>query len=355
MTTETDRPDWQKIQQTTPLVDALPGEPAPYKLSAGEGLHTDLGEWHLTTMARFADTGGEFALYRLTLPGGSTSPFLTAPGYSFLHVTEGELTVWLADGVHHVVAGDAVNIPEHAEFSLRGEAAVNSFFWYCTDDWLHRLADTHGTATASHIFTRIPQRRIGDLFADEIAASLGVRVADRPRGGQPGDRFDRLPADERAFVTKSGGGDRYETYQQVNSYPVRSRNTGGRFFAMDTRGAKQPYIPLHYHREHSENFFCLAGIVRIHANGQEIVLTPGDFLQAPAGTVHSFAHDAHNTRMLGILNPPVFEKFFEYMNDPTDAVVQQEGGEMYFPAEWFARAAAELDLVVVGPPPGAGE
>ncbi len=57
--------------------------------------------------------------------------------------------------------------------------------------------------------------------------------------------------------------------------------------------------------------------------------------------------------MMGILTPPVFEKFFGYMNDPTDAYVQQEGGEFYFPAEGFGRARVELDLVVAGPPPGA--
>lgn len=72
----------------------------------------------------------------------------------------------------------------------------------------------------------------------------------------------------------------------------------------------------------------------------------------PAGTIHSFAHAANNTRMMGILNPPVFEKFSEYMNYPTDAYVQQQGGEFYFPAEGFGRACEELDLVVVGPPPG---
>lgn len=68
--------------------------------------------------------------------------------------------------------------------------------------------------------------------------------------------------------------------------------------------------------------------------------------------MHSFSHAANNTRMMGILNPPVIEKFFEYMNEPTEAFVQAEGGEFYFPAEDFARAREELDLVVVGPPPG---
>lgn len=37
----------------------------------------DLGDWHLTTMARFSGTTGEFPLPRVALPGDSQNPFLT--------------------------------------------------------------------------------------------------------------------------------------------------------------------------------------------------------------------------------------------------------------------------------------
>lgn len=343
--------DWERVQGLAPLRDELPGELAPYMLSSGEGERFDLGDWHLTTMARFADTGGDYTLHRVALPAGSSSPFITAPGYSFLQVLEGQLTIWFAGEVHRVVAGDSAVVPANTPFAITGEAAVNSYFWYSTDEWLHRLTSELGTATASHIFSRTPQKRIGDLFASEVGAGVGITVADLKKVETETPARSGLPEGEGAFVTKSGMGERYETYQQINAYSSRSRNTGGRFFTMDTRGAKAPYIPLHFHQQHSENFFCLAGKVKIHANGTEFVLHPGDFLQAPAGTIHSFAHDANNTRMLGVLNPPVFEKFFEFMNDPTESVVQVEGGEPYFPAEGFQQAQAELDLVVAGPPP----
>ncbi|MDK7084033.1 cupin domain-containing protein [Pseudoglutamicibacter cumminsii] len=120
---------------------------------------------------------------------------------------------------------------------------------------------------------------------------------------------------------------------------------------METRDAKAGYIPLHFHMAHSENFFCVQGAVKLHANGEEIRLGPGDFLHAPAGTIHSFSLAANNTQMLGLLTPPIFEPFFEYMNEPTDHLVHEEGGEPYFPKEGFDRARNELGLVVVGPPP----
>lgn len=55
--------------------------------------------------------------------------------------------------------------------------------------------------------------------------------------------------------------------------------------------------------------------------------------------------------MLGILTTPLFEKFFDYMNVPSDFAVQEEGTEPWFPAEGCGKAQAELDLTVVGPPP----
>lgn len=72
---------------------------------------------------------------------------------------------------------------------------------------------------------------------------------------------------------------------------------------------------------------------------------------APAGTIHSFSFHTHNTHMLGILTTPLFEKFFDYMNVPSDFAVQEEGTEPWFPAEGCGKAQAELDLTVVGPPP----
>ncbi|MCU4298329.1 cupin domain-containing protein [Brevibacterium permense] len=357
--------DWESIQKTALLRDELPGELAPFALSSGEGLRHHLGDWHVTTMARHADTGGEFSLYRIALPGGSNSPFLSVPGHSFVHVVEGEVTVTFDGRSHRLIGGDSGSIPAGTRFSIAGGAAFNSLFLYSTEDWLHRLAGDAGEETGAHIFSRRPASSVSALLRSELVDGYGVTIHDGSDissgasssdgssvGGTAATRpGNHLPDGEVPFVNAAGHGDRYETFEQMNTYPVRARNTGGRFFAMDTRGAKTPYIPLHFHQEHSENFLCLGGRVRLHANGEEVVLAPGDFLHAPAGTIHSFSLAANNTHMLGLLTPPVFEPFFEYMNDPTEEYVHVEGGEPHFPAAGFAKAQAELDLVVVGPPP----
>lgn len=94
---------------------------------------------------------------------------------------------------------------------------------------------------------------------------------------------------------------------------------------MLTLGGRSPYIPQHFHRHHTENFFVLSGRVWLYVNGVETLLTAGDYLHAPAGTIHSFAFDAHTTRMLGILTSDVFENFFDVTGEATDDLVYTEG------------------------------
>lgn len=355
MTTEF---DWQSVQNSPLIHDSLPGELAPYALSSGEGPRHHLGDWHVTTMARHTDTGGEFSLYRIALPGGSHSPLLSAPGHTFIHLIEGEAGLRFNGRTRRLIGGDSASVPAGTAFSITGGAVLNSLFLYSTEDWLHRLVTDAGESTGAHIFSRRPTSAISGLLRGELAAGFGITVhADHDSEGGDGPDSEarpgnHLPSGEVAYINRAGHGDRFETFEQMNAYPVRARNTGGKFFAMDTRGAKAPYIPLHFHQQHSENFLCLGGAVGIHANGEEVVLTPGDFLHAPAGTIHSFSLAKNNTHMLGLLTPPVFEPFFEYMNDATEDYVHVEGGEPHFPAAGFQKAQDELDLVVVGPPPG---
>ena len=137
----------------------------------------------------------------------------------------------------------------------------------------------------------------------------------------------------------------------LDSFLARPRNTAATYFAMHTVGGKSDFIPRHFHRLHTENFFCLDGRLLLHVNGRQILMTAGDFVHAPASTVHSFAFDSHHTQMLGLLTTGVFEKFFDYMATPTEGHIYTDDGQLDFPADGFARARAELDLEVVGPPP----
>lgn len=180
-------------------------------------------------------------------------------------------------------------------------------------------------------------------MAYDIPSFETVRSIPPLRGALPGAR---LP-----YALEHGDGHRYDLGRALVTVIARPEDTGGSFFALHTSGGRSPYIPRHVHRLHTENFLCLQGRILLHGGGQEIALHPGDFLHAPAGTIHSFSFAAHHTQMLGILTTDVFEPFFDRMNRPTDAPVHQEIGDRAFPAEAFGRVQAELDVEVVGPPP----
>ncbi len=184
-----------------------------------------------------------------------------------------------------------------------------------------------------------------------MGAEFGITYTDVERVAPSLQQNAGLPASLSPYFLSAGEGERLVSYQTMFSYLSRTQNTGENYFAVHTKGAKSPYIPLHFHSEHTENFLCTEGRMWLYANGREMLLTKGDFVHAPAGTVHSFAFDAHNTQMVGFLTPSVFNGFFEYFNKPTEDYTYTEGGEPYMDMEGFGRAQAEMDLTVVGPPP----
>lgn len=89
----------------------------------------------------------------------------------------------------------------------------------------------------------------------------------------------------------------------------------------------------------------------LYVDGVEQLLTAGDYVHAPAGTIHSFAFDAHNTRMLGMLTSDVFEPFFDATGIETDDSVYTEG---LIDPSWLRErldSLTGLDVQMVGAPP----
>lgn len=347
-----DIPTIDEVQTLAPSVDTLPGRCVPYYLAAGAGERHELGGQLITVIARPEDTGGQFGAAYVYGGKGIEIPFLShAQEHRFLYVTDGQLQVWLPGETHVLIPGASVTVPPGVPYSYRMLAHRTRFLSWLTVGDGHRWAQATGRETASHVFDVTADRPVSAGQQSELAAQFGVRIHDLAKHHLPPVTGTSLPDGESPFVLEVGEGDRWASMGQLNTYLARSANTGGTYFAMHTIGGKSPYIPRHFHREHTENFICLEGRILLHANGTELLLTKGDFLHVPAGTVHSFAFDSHNTQMLGLLTTGVFEKFFEYMNTPTEAHVHSEDGDMEFPAAGYARARAELDLEVVGPPP----
>ncbi|UUX58751.1 cupin domain-containing protein [Glutamicibacter halophytocola] len=328
--------DLERIHALAPVINALPGEPVPYYVASGEGERHEVGGQLVTVVARTQDTGGLFEAAFILGPAGAqgAGSALDAVQRSFF-VVDGSVQATIAGRTRILVQGDSFHVAPGETLEYRLLSHMTRIFLFSAPGGA--LADLlgGGSRTEKHLFT------MDSLSAADLQFPPGVEAAGSLE----------LPQGSGGYFLSAGGGEHRAWPDALNSYLARPSNTGGRYFAVNTLAAVQPYIIRHFHRLHTENFVCLSGRVWLWVNGQEVLLTAGDFLHAPAGTIHSFAIGAHNTQMLGLLTGGVFEKFFDVTSEPTSAPVYSEG--LVDPSTVIAgiQANPDLDLQVVGPPP----
>lgn len=330
---------------------ALPGEPVPYSLASGEGVGFETAGQLWTVIARSQDTGGSFDAAFVTGRRRSESPFHSLPGaHRSFFVLSGQVQVWLGSGIgvesRVLTRGDSVTVPPGTPFGYRMLAEVTKMLMYSAPGGALDALLESGATTSRHLYSAGAGAGADRLILPENAA-----LAELPAvpAGEAWD--DRRPAGIEPYFLRNLEGEHRAWPDALNVHAVRPANTGGRYFAVDTFAAPQPYIVRHFHRLHTENFFVLAGRVWLWVNGEEVLLTEGDFLHAPAGTIHSFAIAAHGTRMLGILTSGVFEPFFDVTSRPTDDKVYTEGLIDPTIVVDGIQGTPDLDLQVVGPPP----
>ncbi|WP_159945034.1 MULTISPECIES: quercetin 2,3-dioxygenase [unclassified Nocardiopsis] len=335
--------DPETMHGLAPVVNALPGEPVPYYLASGEGLRFEIGGQLWTVIARGADTGGLFDAAFVLGPRGAGTPFHSLPGHQrSYHVSEGSVQFWLPGQSRVLVPGDSVHVPPGTPVAYRMLGHMSRMLFFSASSGALDALVGEGEPVERHVYTPAEAREV---------LPPGAREHDLPRA-RAGDAWDdTLPRGAEAYFLRSRTGERRGWPDAVNAYSARGRNTGGRYFSVSTLAAPQPYIVRHFHRQHTETFLCLSGRIWLWVNGQELLLTSGDFLHAPAGTVHSFAIAAHNTQMLGLLTSDVFEPFFDVTSVPTEDHVYTEG--LIDPSVVMGgiRGNPDLDLVVVDGPP----
>jgi mannose-6-phosphate isomerase-like protein (cupin superfamily) len=94
---------------------------------------------------------------------------------------------------------------------------------------------------------------------------------------------------------------------------LRSEQTDGRVAMLDYQvPAGFPGPPLHVHPDFDETFYILDGSLTLRIDDQVAVAGPGTIAFVPRGTRHTFANpNEHQTRILVMLNPAGFERYFE--------------------------------------------
>jgi quercetin 2,3-dioxygenase len=347
--------DLEAMHSVAPLINELPGEPLPYYVANGEGLRREVNGQLYTVIARGSDTGGIFDAAWILSPRGVLTPWHRLPEHQrSYYVADGSVQVWLPEGTRVLTAGGSVHVPDGVPFAYRALSHMTKLLMFSADAGAID-AILEAETTDAHVYPANgePSRLVlpAGVSSEDLALPDDVLNGGLAPLADARDH-DALPAATEPYILNSGHGDNTAWPDTINSYVARPRNTDRRYFMVDSLGGQQPYIIRHFHSKHTENFICLSGRIWIWANGHEVLLTEGDFLHAPAGTIHAFAMATHNTRMLGLLTGDIFEPFFDVTSQPANGdLVYTEG--LIDPATIPAAMMAppELAVTVVGPPP----
>ncbi len=333
--------------------DTLPGVQSPYLVRCGMGHRYLVGCQLATLLARPEDTGSLMEAAVISGGAGSVFPLHQhARSHESWYVLDGQIELYLAGKSYLLARGDYANIPPNTVHGYRMRSHYTRVLVWTVGGDSAKLFSILGEPYQGYV---PPETGLASLSSEkqsaaESACDIKFTGAELPSNGN----FDSIdthvpPAGMQPYVLKEGEGERLIAAEQLFGFLAHQGNTNGSFITLTTMGPKGDRIPDHYHEKHTETFFCLDGVMTMWAKGEELQLLPGDFLNVPAGTIHSYRLDAPFTRFVGLLAPGLFEPFFRTFCDPYDAYIFPQVPK---PGRFdrVIKKLGELDLKLVGPP-----
>ena len=101
--------------------------------------------------------------------------------------------------------------------------------------------------------------------------------------------------------------------------------------------------PPHIHAAEEEAFYVLEGELDVRIGERTVAAKAGAFVLVPRGTVHTYSKAGPaSAKLLVIISPAGFEKFFEEIAGPPDL-------------DKIKALAPKYNLEIVGPMPGQGD
>lgn len=129
----------------------------------------------------------------------------------------------------------------------------------------------------------------------------------------PPDRYRGTHGETSAWLRPADGDPDTRTASGVTcEYLATGDRTEGRFGIYRwTFGAEESGPDAHFHRAISEQFYVLAGMVRLYDGRTWIDAAPGDFLYVPEGGIHGFRGADHAQMLLMFAPGGPREDYFE--------------------------------------------
>jgi quercetin dioxygenase-like cupin family protein len=133
--------------------------------------------------------------------------------------------------------------------------------------------------------------------------------------------MEQLPMSEEVKIVRNGEAEELHVLGVNLSFLCRPEDTGNAWSLMENVIPRDAGPPPHYHAW-AEAYYLISGEVEFDIAGERTAVRAGDFIYAPAGTVHAFRGVSEEAaRMLVIDAPAHAEAFFKQVDrDVSDPV-----------------------------------
>lgn len=153
-----------------------------------------------------------------------------------------------------------------------------------------------------------------------------------------------LPGESTPYLVPAGGGRAHLLLGQVCRVLTGDEETDGVMSVTTLCGPGGMPIPLHFHEQEDEYFFCVRGRVQVWADDESRVLTPGDIAIVPAGTVHAYRLVDHNSMFMGPITPGGWDRFFDFCGTPYSEPLYPPVDDSPPPFEKFGAAQTKFKM-----------
>ncbi len=141
-------------------------------------------------------------------------------------------------------------------------------------------------------------------------------------------------------------------------FKIEGEHTGGALSIVEHPFAVGALVPPHVHTREDEISIVLEGEIGFRSNDAEVVLGSGGYIVKPHGEVHAMWNAGQTpARMIEVITPAGFERFFRELADLIDASALGDGVEVrlaeryglpFAEPDWLADVIARYGLT---PPP----
>lgn len=157
----------------------------------------------------------------------------------------------------------------------------------------------------------------------------------------------KLPNEKKPYFIRNGEGERYLFGTQIASIVATTASTGDKMEIVLISGGKGDYFPSHVHEKAHEGIVVLDGRLEVELNGQVHLLTAGDYVHIPAGTVHAYWLQSHRTRFWSFTMNGNLAKLYSIIGEPFDKFERPPVSGSALLEDRLSQLTADIDIKIV--------